>query len=75
MNRRLRRIVLLHAFHLVAWGFNPLKCVPQVAMFLCFWIGHANSAINPLMYMYLDTKFRVAFLEIIGRTFSMWLDQ
>ena len=56
----------LHAFHLVAWGFNPQNGVPQVAMFLCFWIGHANSAINPWMYMYLDTKFRVAFLEIIG---------
>ena len=56
----------LHAFHLVAWGFNPRNDVPQVAMFLCFWIGHANSAINPWMYMYLDAKFRVAFLEIIG---------
>ena len=58
----------LHAFHLVAWGFNPRNDVPQVAMFLCFWIGHANSAINPWMYMYLDAKFRVAFLEIVGRT-------
>lgn len=29
--------------------------VPLVAMYLCYWFGHANSAINPWLYIYFNS--------------------
>ena len=58
----------LHAFHMIAWAFPPKGLTtPLYVMFLCFWCGHANSAINPWVYIYFNNKFHFAFLEIIGR--------
>ena len=50
--------------HLV-WALN--KAAPEYVMFLFFWCGHSHSAITPWIYIYLNTQFRGAFLEIIGR--------
>ena len=58
----------LHAYHMIAWAFPPKGLNPPLyVMFLCFWCGHANSAINPWVYIYFNKKFRSAFLAIIGR--------
>ena len=59
----------VHAFHMIVMAFPPEKgrLPPLYVRFLCFWCGHANSAITPWMYMYLNSKFNSAFLEIIGR--------
>jgi len=41
--------------------------VPDIVMFLAFWLGHANSAINPWLYIFLSTKIYSAFTKIIRR--------
>ena len=57
----------LHAYHMIVWAFPPKYLKPRLyVMFLCFWSGHAHSAINPWISIYLDSKFHSAFLEIIG---------
>ena len=58
----------LHAFHMIVWAFPPKGLTtPLYVTFLCLWCGHAHSAINPWMYIYLNSKFRSTFLEIVGR--------
>ena len=53
------------AIHLfwVATAFreNP----PEIVMYLGFWVAHANSAINPWLYIALSTKIRLAFNRMI----------
>ena len=41
--------------------------VPDILMYLAFWLGHANSAINPWLYIALSTNIRSAFLQMLGR--------
>ena len=57
----------VHAYHIYR-AFPQLGKSPLYVMFLCFWCGHAHSAINPWMYIYLNSKFRSAFLEIIRQS-------
>ena len=33
---------------------------PVIAMYLCFWFGHANSAINPWLFIFFNRKMTVA---------------
>ena len=40
---------------------------PSYVMFLCFWSGHANSAVNPWLYMILNDKFRKVFSSVASR--------
>ena len=53
------------AIHLfwVATAFreNP----PEIVMYLGFWVAHANSAINPWLYIALSTKIRLAFNRMV----------
>ena len=35
--------------------------------FVCFWFGHANSAVNPWLYIFLSTKINTAFTSIVRR--------
>ena len=53
------------AIHLfwVATAFreNP----PAIVMYLGFWVAHANSAINPWLYIALSTKIRLAFNRMV----------
>ena len=53
------------AIHLfwVATAFreNP----PEIVMYLGFWLAHANSAINPWLYIALSTKIRLAFNRMV----------
>lgn len=41
--------------------------VPDILMYLAFWLGHANSAINPWLYIALSTSIRSAFMQMLGR--------
>ena len=53
------------AIHLLwaatAFGDNP----PAIVMYLGFWVAHANSAINPWLYIALSTKIRLAFNRMV----------
>ena len=53
---------VLHLFW-VATTFreNP----PAIVMYLGFWVAHANSAINPWLYIALSTKIRLAFNRMV----------
>lgn len=44
--------------------------LPSFAMYLCFWLGHGNSAINPWLYVLLSSKFRLAFIRMVKKKFS-----
>ena len=37
--------------------------IPIVVRHLMFWVSHANSAINPVLYIAFNKKFRYAFLD------------
>ena len=53
------------ALHLIlaakAYRENP----PAIVMYLGFWVAHANSAINPWLYIALSTKIRLAFNRMV----------
>ena len=38
---------------------------PEIVMYLGFWLAHANSAINPWLYIALSTKIRLAFNRMV----------
>ena len=38
---------------------------PAIVMYLGFWVAHANSAINPWLYIALSTKIRLAFNRMV----------
>ena len=58
------------AYHLflaiTTWEVN----VPPLAMYLFYWLGHANSAINPWLYVGLSSKIRSAFTRMVSKKFS-----
>ena len=33
----------------------------------CFWLGHANSAINPWLYIFLSSKISTVFIKMVSR--------
>lgn len=43
---------------------------PEIVMYLMFWIGHANSAVNPWLYIGLSSKIRSAFTRMVSRKSS-----
>ena len=52
----------LHLFWAAtAFRENP----PAIVMYLGFWVAHANSAINPWLYIALSTKIRLAFNRMV----------
>ena len=52
----------LHLFWVAtAFRENP----PAIVMYLGFWVAHANSAINPWLYIALSTKIRLAFNRMV----------
>ena len=54
------------AYHLflgiTEWEYE----VPPYVMYLVFWMGHANSAINPWLYIGLSSKIKSAFRTIVN---------
>jgi len=47
-----------------AWRVDD---APGIVMYLAFWLGHANSAINPWLYIFLSSKIYSAFTKMIRR--------
>ena len=53
------------ALHLF-WAATPYSDhLPAIVMYLGFWVAHANSAINPWLYIALSTKIRLAFNRMV----------
>lgn len=46
---------------------SSIPNLPQIVDLLTSWLAHANSAINPWLYIGLSTKIRLAFLHLLGR--------
>ena len=53
---------VLHLFW-VATTFR--ENLPEIVMYLVFWVAHANSAINPWLYILLSTNIRLAFNRMV----------
>ena len=51
----------------VDWGH-------YVIIYVCYWFGNANSAINPWLYIVLNGKMKAALKKMIGRRYeeSRW---
>lgn len=74
-----RTLVIITAMFAVCW--LPTQCyhlvlafrpdihdkIPQFVTILCFWLAHANSAINPWLYMILSENFRKALCGVVRR--------
>ena len=58
------------AYHLfvaiTAWEID----VPPLVMYLFYWLGHANSAVNPWLYISMSSKIKSAFIRMISRKHS-----
>ena len=51
--------------HLI-WAIRTFYFQPPViAMYLGFWLAHANSAINPWLYIALSSRIRLAFIRML----------
>ena len=52
-------------YHLIlAFNLQLHFRFPRIVMFMCFWFGHANSALNPWLYMLLTPKYRIALCKL-----------
>ncbi|KAL9960211.1 hypothetical protein ACROYT_G033638 [Oculina patagonica] len=58
-------------YHLIL-AFRPdvHNASPPYVMFLCFWSGHANSAVNPWLFMILNDRFRKVLSNAASRAQS-----
>ncbi|GMS95258.1 hypothetical protein PENTCL1PPCAC_17433 [Pristionchus entomophagus] len=54
-------IYLLQAYSMCPFG----GCVPQWLFTFTFWLGYANSALNPILYAAFSRDFRAAFRRVI----------
>ena len=55
-----------HVFHtMLANDVTVLQRFPGYIMLLCYWCGHANSAVNPWMFIYFNKGFRAVFRKIM----------
>ena len=51
---------------IVASGYTRgTDWVPYVTIYICYWFSHANSAINPWLYIVLNGKMKAAFNAMI----------
>lgn len=76
--RMVRMLIIIVVVFAVCW-FPPQvyhiyqavvvfeKGWPLIAGFLSFWLAHANSAINPWLYIWLMGNMRLAFLKMLGK--------
>ena len=58
---------LLNIFYAVTVLSVPAP-VPDIVLYLVIWLGNANSAINPWLYICLSSKVKRAFLQMLGIT-------
>lgn len=56
----------LHIIHYyIYFDSQSYMCLSLYVILLSFWLGHANSAINPILYFIFNKTFRRAFLEAL----------
>ena len=56
----------LHTIHYyIYFEAETFQCMPHVLLLLSFWLGHANSALNPVLYVIFNKTFRRAFLQAL----------
>ena len=60
-----------HAYHLIlVFNIELHESLPRYVMYICFWCGHANSAINAWLYMLLTNSFRRSLRDVVRK--SKW---
>ena len=78
--RSARSLAILVVVFLVTWApfeisafVNQLcgLCIPGLVSEIFFWLLWFNSTINPILYPFLQQRFRVAFVRILGRLFRV----
>ena len=56
----------LHTIHYyIYFEAETYKCMSLFLILLSFWLGHANSALNPVLYVIFNKTFRRAFLQAL----------
>lgn len=56
-----------HVYHvIIAIDFNLTLKLPPYSMIVCYWCGHANSAVNPWMLIYFKKRFRSVFRKMLS---------
>ncbi|XP_020892440.1 neuromedin-K receptor-like, partial [Exaiptasia diaphana] len=59
----------LHILHYyIYFNMKTYKCFPPLFILGGFWLGHANSAVNPCLYVIFNKTFRMAFLKALHLT-------
>ena len=61
-----------HVYHVILaidfqWSYRVL---PSYVMLVCYWCGHANSAVNPWMLIYFKKRFRAVFRKMLSDPLS-----
>jgi len=78
--RSARSLAILVVVFLVTWAPFEISafvdqicglCIPASVSELVFWLLWLNSTINPILYPFLQQRFRVTFLHILGRLFKL----
>ena len=59
-------VQLMHIFRAVTVFRVPLP-IPSIVLYLGIWLAHANSALNPWLYIFLSSKVKLAFFQLLGR--------
>lgn len=56
----------LHTIHYyIYFEAETFRCMSRFLILLSFWLGHANSALNPVLYVIFNKTFRRAFLQAL----------
>jgi len=78
--RSARSLAVLVVVFLVTWApfeisafLQPIcdSCIPGCVSEVVFWLLWLNSTVNPILYPFLQLRFRVAFLRILARLFRL----
>ena len=58
-----------HVIHYIAYfrRMDVFPKIPWAITWLCYWIGHANSCVNPCLYVLLSRGYRRHVLQILQR--------
>ena len=60
-----------HVFHvMLAIDLQFAISSPRYLMLVCYWCGHANSAVNPWMLIYFKKRFRAVFRKMLTTPLS-----
>jgi len=78
--RSARSLAILVVVFLVTWAPFEISafvhqicglCIPDSVSEIVFYLLWLNSTINPILYPFLQQRFRVAFVRILGRVFRL----